>query len=303
MKLTILMSTYNGEKYLKEQLDSLLNQSLMPTKILIRDDGSTDNTINILEDYSSNYGIIDYYYGQNKKPAKSFFDLIKNSEKSDYYALCDQDDFWFEDKLERAINVLNKEDNTKPLLYMSRFTLTDSKLNPINSDISKLYSYTDFAHSLIYQTAPGCTFVFNEAARRKILEYDIEKEYCMIHDSIIHKVVAMFGRVILDDESHMYYRQHGNNEIGLTADKFKTFINRIEHFTKGNIKNTRSDIAKALQKVYGQQLDKDKFTLLNIVANYKENKNLKKDFLKEERFLTKTINDVFFRILIMVNYI
>jgi len=303
MKITVLMSTYNGEKYLRQQLDSLLNQQLMPTTILIRDDGSNDETINILEEYSSNYSFIKYYYGDNKKPAKSFFDLINKCEEADYYALCDQDDFWFEDKLSSAVEVLNKEDNSKPLLYMSRFTLTDEKLNPINSDISRLYSYTDYAHSLIYQTAPGCTFVFNNEAIKKIRQYDIEKNYCIIHDSIIHKVVAMFGKVILDKESHMYYRQHGNNEIGLTADKAKTFIGRIEHFISGKVRNTRSEIAKSLLDVYGKELSEDKKKLLVTVAKYKENSEYRKHLLCDDCFKTGTINDLFFKILVLVNYI
>ena len=302
MKVIVLMSTYNGEKFIREQLDSLINQDLMPYKIIIRDDGSKDETINILEEYSSNYSFIEYYYGENKGTARSNWELINKCEKADYYALCDQDDVWFKDKLQVAVDTLEKQ-GKGPLLYCGRFTLTDESLNPLNSDISKLYSYTDFPHSLIYQTSPGCTMVFNDAARKKIVEYDIENNYCMIHDSIIHKIVAMFGTVVLDETSHMYYRQHGSNQIGLTANKVKTFFGRIEHFLSGRIKNTRSDIAKALLDVYGEQLDKDKYELLNIVANYRNDKELKNKFLKEPRFLTGTSNDKFFKLLIRSDYI
>lgn len=303
MKLVVLMSTYNGEKYIREQLDSLLNQDLMPNKIIIRDDGSSDETINILEEYSSNYPFIEYYYGKNKKPAKSFWELITTCEETDYYALCDQDDVWFKDKLSSAVNMLEKEDKNIPLLYCGRFILTDDKLNRLNSDISKLYSYTDFAHSLLYTTAPGCTFVFNNEARKQIVKYDIEKGYCIIHDSIIHKVVAMFGKVILDEEPHMFYRQHGNNEIGLTADKRKTFIGRIKRFLSGKSKNTRSNLAKSLLKVYGKDLDKEKFELLNAVANYDSNTEYKKILLIDQRLLTGTNNDFFYKLLVIINYI
>lgn len=303
MKLIVLMSTYNGEKYLSQQLDSLLEQDLRPDKILIRDDGSKDDTVAILEDYSSRYGFIQYFCGPNKGPARSFWELICNCEDADYYALCDQDDVWFKDKLSTAVNRLEEEDSQIPLLYCSRYTLTDGLLNPINSDVSPLYNYSDFPHSLIYHTAPGCTFVFNHEARKQIVKYDLEQEYFLIHDAIIHKVVCMFGKMILDPASHMYYRQHGNNEIGMNANVFKVFIGRVNRFLNGKIRNYRSNTAKSLLKVYGEQCTEENRRLLEIVANYRDSKELKRQLLEEECFRTNTVNDLFFKILVFVNYI
>ena len=303
MKLIVLMSTYNGEKYLREQLNSLLNQELKPDKILIRDDGSKDETINILQEYKSNNSCIDYYCGNNLGPARSFFELINTCEQADYYALCDQDDVWFKDKLKRAADLLEKEDNSIPLLYCSKYTLTDRNLNPIDSEVSSLYNYSDFPHSLIYHTAPGCTFVFNNEARKKIVKYDVNKEYCLIHDAIIHKVVCIFGKMILDKESHMYYRQHGNNEIGMNSNKLKVFIGRINRFINGKIKGYRSNTAKSLLNVYDNEIDSEKKELLTIVAHYMQDKELKKELLKRKCFKTGTINDLFFDVLVLVNYI
>ena len=303
MKIVILLSTYNGEKYLAEQLNSLLNQDIKYFDILIRDDGSKDNTLNILEDYSSKYKNIKYYVGNNMGPARSFFELIKKAGNYDYYSLCDQDDVWFNNKLSTAIKTLNNYDNRKPLLYASRFTLTDKDLNPINSKISKLYSFSDFEHSLIYHSAPGCTFLFNKKAREKILQYDLNREFFVIHDAIIHKVVAMLGTFILDNNSYMYYRQHGDNEIGMTANVFKSFISRINNFVSGNIKNYRSNSAKSLLRVYENEIDSDKQHLLEVLAYYRENKEFKKELLNNEGFKTGTINDLFFKILVILNYI
>ena len=303
MRTIVLMSTYNGERFIKEQLDSLINQSLIPSKILIRDDGSRDDTVSILEDYASRYSFIDYYCGKNIGPAKSFFELINKCEDYDYYALCDQDDVWFEDKLEVAVNRLQENDNSIPLLYAGRFILTDVDLKPMKSDVSSLYSFNDFAHSLIYHTAPGCTFVFNHEARKQVVKYDVNKEYCVIHDAIIHKVVTMFGKMILDNEPHMYYRQHGNNVYGLTANKAKEFIHRVNNFISGNVKNYRSNTAKSLLNVYGDECSEENRELLKIVANYRENKELKKELLNRECFKSNTSNDAFFKILIVLNYI
>ena len=303
MRLTVLLSTYNGEKYLREQLDSLVEQELRPTKILVRDDASTDNSLAILNEYCKKYDFISYYTGDNLKPARSFWNLIENAEEADYFALCDQDDVWFKDKLKRAVELLEKEDNSTPLLYCSKYTLTDKDLNPIDSDVSSLYNFSDFPHALIYHTAPGCTFVFNEAARKRILEYDVNKEYCVIHDAIIHKVVTLFGKMILDNESHIYYRQHGDNQIGMNANAIKTFIGRIKRFLFGNIKHYRSDTAKSLLNVYGEECDRDSRELIDIVANYMSDSGLKKELLKRECFKSHTVNDFFFKILVLVNYI
>lgn len=303
MKLIVMMSTYNGEKYLRQQLDSLVNQKLIPNKILIRDDGSSDKTLDIINEYEGRYSFIEHYQGQNKGPARSFFELINKSEDADYYALCDQDDVWFDDKLSSAIKQLEKEDKTIPLLYCCRYTLTDENLKPIDNNISSLYTYTDFAHSLLYQTSPGCTFVFNHEARKQIIKYDIEKNYCIIHDSIIHKIVTMFGKMILDNNSHLYYRQHGDNAIGLSGNKVKTFTNRIEHFTSGKSKNTRSNMAKSLLKVFGEECSKQNKELMEIVANYKENKAYKKELLSNPLFKVDSINYLFYKLLVLVNYI
>ena len=303
MKVIVLLSSYNGEKYIREQLDSLLAQQLQPYRIIIRDDGSSDGTIKILEEYSTKYKHISYYTGENLKPAKSFWNLIEKTEEADYYALCDQDDVWFPDKLSRAVDLLKQEDNSKPLLYCSRYILTDKDLNPLNSNVSSLYNFSDFPHALIYHTAPGCTFVFNEAARKQILRYDVNKEYCLIHDAIIHKVVTLYGKMILDPEAHMYYRQHGDNEIGMDANPFRTFWRRIDRFLNGQIRNYRRNTARSLLKVYGEDCDKDKRELIRTVAYYDTDKKLKKTLLTSNCYRSGTINDVFFCLLVLVNYI
>ena len=112
MRLTVLMSTYNGEKYLRNQLDSILAQQLpegMELKVVVRDDGSTDSTLAILEEYTKNNNDkVSYYIGENLKPARSFWHLVHNCEQSDYYSYSDQDDVWFPDKLSRAINAIER---------------------------------------------------------------------------------------------------------------------------------------------------------------------------------------------------
>ncbi|MBQ4399872.1 MAG: glycosyltransferase, partial [Alphaproteobacteria bacterium] len=101
----VLMSTYNGEKYLKTQLDSILAQQGVNVQILVRDDGSSDGTLPILQAYAAQ-GKLTYYTGPNLKPAKSFMDLIYNAPQADFYAFADQDDYWLPEKLICAVNKL-----------------------------------------------------------------------------------------------------------------------------------------------------------------------------------------------------
>ena len=102
-EVVILISTYNGEKYLAEQLDSLLNQTYQNIKIFIRDDGSKDKTIDIIKEYQKKSEKIFLTEGKNIGFINSFFELLKLSNNADYYAYCDQDDVWMEDKIERAV--------------------------------------------------------------------------------------------------------------------------------------------------------------------------------------------------------
>ena len=129
----VLMSTYNGEKYLQEQLDSIINQVGVNVRILVRDDGSTDSTTDILNNYKRE-GYLDWYSGTNLKSARSFMDLVNRAPESEYYAFSDQDDYWLPTKLQVAVNVLKSADSRKSALYYSRTTLVDENLLPIKQN-------------------------------------------------------------------------------------------------------------------------------------------------------------------------
>lgn len=103
MKIAVLISTYNGEKYIRDQIESIMSQKVdAQIDIIVRDDGSTDKTKDILEEYSKQKKL-KWYTGENLKPANSFFNLLIQNETYDYYAFADQDDYWKNDKLRRAI--------------------------------------------------------------------------------------------------------------------------------------------------------------------------------------------------------
>lgn len=302
MKITVLMSTYNGEKYLRCQLDSILNQTLpadCAMEILIRDDGSNDGTTKILDEYVKKYDNISWYTGENLRPGKSFWNLVKAAGSSDFYAFADQDDFWNPDKLSAGINVLLKEHSNIPLLYNSAVTVADENLKELPYSISPEKAFTDLAHSLIYSFSPGCTYIFNEAARKEFIKYDQAKEFPQLHDWLAVRITALLGKVIYDPNEHMLYRQHGDNAVGAsfgrkslseTAKRAKRFLTSTEC--------VRSHTAASMLRVYGNEIGDEQIHILNMVANYKNNPELKTELINSPLFKTGTGNDTYFKILV-----
>ena len=265
--VTILMSTYNGEKYLKEQIDSLLKQKNVKIKIFVRDDGSTDKTTEILDQYKRKK-LLEWYSGENKKSALSFFDLLKKAPKSDYYAFCDQDDYWLDDKLCIALEKLSKFDNNKPCLYYGRPRLVDSKLNYIKNPKSSMHSMISFRESIINSNATGCTMVFNYkllCAMKKNTP-----NYIYMHDNWLHKLCLILkGNVFFDKDVHILYRQHENNVIGIN----NSFIKKIKK-KLGSLLNkdrSRSKIIKSLYEEYSYLMSPEDKRLALLVVNYDKN--------------------------------
>lgn len=296
LKITVLMSAYNGEAYIRQQIDSVLAQDIEARlTLLIRDDGSTDATQTILEEYQK-AGKLNWYPGENLGPERSFWHLIQNAPESDFYALCDQDDLWLPHKLSRAVTQLRQR---QAQLYCSAFIATDGELNPIEYHHSPLNQYTDYAHSLIYSTAAGCTFVFTHAAREAAMAYDMDLNPAIIHDWLLHKIVTITGgKMIFDSVGSIYYRQHGHNTIGAQKSGLQGLAVRVKRFLSGGSRRARSDCAKALLQVYGDRVEDQVRDALDLVANYGENAQKRKKLLKDPRFRTGTVNDLFFRILV-----
>lgn len=247
-KVTVLLSTYNGEKYLAEQLDSIMNQKDVKVRLLVRDDGSSDSTSSILNTWSEKMEL-SWYSGNNLKPAKSFLDLLSNAGESSYYSFSDQDDYWLPEKLIAAIRAL---DNCKdvPALYFCQTQLVDEKLNKKKSIV--INPYLTFGEALVYQFVSGCTMVFNSKLRDIVLSY--KPSFVAMHDLWIYCIALAVGaKVIFDPQPHILYRQHENNVIGLSTNKYKEWKNRLFGLfdRKGN---ERYEFAREIQQGYLSQM-------------------------------------------------
>lgn len=303
-KIVILMSTYNGHKYLSEQFESIINQSIRndnnyELSIYVRDDGSLDDTMDIISNFSDRIKI-EKYAGENVGPARSFWELVNKAPDAEYYAFCDQDDVWFEDKLKNAIShMLDLPNINKPMLYCSAVDWTDAELNSLPIYYSK-EKQTDFPHALLYSISPGCTYVFNRAALKAARKYDFKTGHIEIHDWLLYKIVSMLGTVYYDSKPGMHYRQHGGNTIGRKNDGFRGFLDRTKRFLF-NDAGGRSATAESIMKFYGDELsnDSEEYYFLDLVANYKKSLKKRIKFLHEKRFRRKTSDTFFLKVLII----
>lgn len=217
--VAILMCTYQGERYLAEQLDSFEAQSHGNWALWVSDDGSRDATLAILEQYRQRWGAerLHIVSGPGKGVTANFLSLAcLPSIHSDYYAYADQDDIWLAYKLQRALDVLQAASPGVPALYCARTCLVDADNREIGR--SPLFAKPpSFANALMQNLGGGNTMVFNEAARALLQEAGADVDV-PVHDWWAYLVVsACGGRVFYDAEPVLRYRQHGGNLIGMNA--------------------------------------------------------------------------------------
>lgn len=281
-KIQVLLSTYNGEKYLKEQIESILMQEEVEVSILIRDDGSCDRTVEIIENFAKENTNITYYKGTNLGPARSFLDLLNHSGEFHYFAFADQDDVWKPNKLISAIHKLQEVEENKPSLYLSALEVVDENLNPI--EIKKVDGNFCFEGEIIKNFATGCTQVFNKSLRNIINSYT--PNYLIMHDSWITRVCyAIGGNVIIDDKSYILYRQHEKNVLGYQDKGFQKLKRQFKIAFIDNIA-MRVSIAQELKNGYEKKLTNQVKEIIENLISYPTNKQAKKWLLKNKNFRT-----------------
>lgn len=288
-KVAVLMSTYNGEKYLREQIDSILNQINVDLDLYIRDDGSKDSTVHIMEEYRKTHKNIFLIVGSNLGVGNSFMEVVYQvPKKYDYYAFADQDDVWLPEKIIKAIEFIRNEKG--PVLYTSNQTIVDQELKIIGNryntepDVSYLQI---MSNNLI----AGCTMVWNaklcvllnETKRRPYKELLNNR----IHDVWVAMTAAVVGRVFYDSNSYILYRQHHDNVVGVKGTNL--FFEWKRKIADSKLRNGRSRICNEILNCFGDQINnKEIYNNLNIYSNYKENFRRRMMLIKDETLLHYT---------------
>ena len=221
MKIEILLAVFNGEKHIKEQLNSIFSQTVNDWKVTVRDDGCSDNTMKIVNDFILKFpqkiSVLDDGKG-HLGSTLSFSSLLENST-GQYLFLCDQDDVWFENKLEICLEEMFKLEEDYgdiPLLVFTDLRVVDQNLNSIaNSFLESQKLDPTIINSAVKLAAmnvvAGCTTLLNKSSLEFILPINSNK---IIHDQWIAVNIAHFGKISYLPQATLMYRQHSNNVLG-----------------------------------------------------------------------------------------
>lgn len=272
MTVEVLLSTYNGEDYLHEQLESLVSQSYKDFFVTIRDDGSSDATISIIEEYVSKYPgtfFLSTAHIGNLRAAGSFMALVAAST-AEYVMLCDQDDIWDTDKIELSlekIKQLEKDNGSLPLLVFSDLRLIDTAGNIFSESFWEFQSLDqkivqDWRKLLALNVVTGCTVIMNRMAIDVSLPFDIPE---MLHDHWIAVNVARHGKIGYVSRATISYRQHSSNVEG------------AHRFSMRYVLRKSQDLLRILNLLYKKSCYFNQVSFFKL-CTYKVTLNLKRFF-------------------------
>ena len=257
-KVAVLMSTYNGEKYLREQIDSILAQEGVNVTLYIRDDGSSDSTIDIIKDYLKHNNKVKLDIGKNMGVGNSFMQLVYDvGDEFDYYAFADQDDVWYSNKLAKAIEIIGNIE--EPRLYGSNQELIDKDKGRLGLRYSSdFHMVTEVESVFQINHISGCTLVFNRRLRNLLCEVNRRPTGLLlnnrIHDVWVVNVAALYGGLIYDVNAYIGYRQHDNNVIGAYSHGILFNIKeKIRKIRQPKYRNGRSLISYELSNTFPEK--------------------------------------------------
>ena len=275
-KVDILLATYNGEKYIKEQVESILNQTYENIQIIISDDCSTDKTRQVLKEYENNEKIKIFYQEKNLGYVKNFEFLLKQVE-SNLYMLSDQDDVWKKEKVEKSVEKIESE---KLDLVFGDLEVVDENLNTLYKSynrymhlIHKIKKYQkDYRLQYLYNCMTGCTIISRKNWIDKVLPFPTDSKY-MIHDYWLGLVIALNGKVGYIEEPYILYRQHGKNQVG--SKKASKTASKLEEVRNISI-NTRIGTFETYvmhEEIFDEKLRKQNKKALEYFKMLKNKKN------------------------------
>ncbi len=295
----ILLATYNGERFLHKQLDSLFNQTYPNFTILIRDDGSTDNTLKIISEYQQKFsGKIEIIHDDFKNVgATQNFGILLEKSTANYIFFCDQDDIWVKEKIEKSLAALIELENNSdtPCMLYSDMKAIDEQDNIITDSAWKqLYLHPDYftLNRLLVQNIPhGCTMAINKSMRN--LASPVPKE-AILHDHWISLIAAACGKSVAIKEPLVLLRNHAENvtrKKSSLSDKLTRFITNLlskqeyEYFIKIRVQQ-----AKALQeRIITCATEKKLESLKNFISLEEISGMSRKKVFLQNRFFRTTL--------------
>ena len=262
MKINIVMSTYNGEQFLAEQIDSIQQQTFKDWQLLIRDDGSSDQTPEIIKSFVAQdprIVFINEHDRENFGVIKNFFTLIKH-DKADYYFFSDQDDVWLEDKLETMLAAARQYPDQLPLMVYTDLCVVDQNLQVMNQSMIRSQSHhanTELVQELTENTVTGGVAMINHALAERWRTLD----NIIMHDWYLAVLATAIGKLVYIDQPGELYRQHDNNVLGA-----RTFTKRLKTWLSGPSKM----LEKYWWLIHASQAQADKILQENELGDEQE---------------------------------
>ncbi len=302
-KVNIILPTYNGEKYIGELLDSILMQTYDNIDIYIRDDGSTDRTMNIVHMYSNqnksskNIIIMEDEKGNLGYP-KCFLEIIQNVKNAPFYAFADQDDVWDCKKIERAVGIIAKYNETKkPVLYFCNYDICDAKLNVKGCPQKPLSGQGIPIYKLLFGgTANGFVMVFNRYAKEMAFAKNIK--YIPSQDAWLQRVVAITGGISVFDEDYIgaKYRRNEGAVTSDTTKKLAFFLWRLKTFVFGH---SFESIQKGIYYLMYQYADILSIENKKCLQLFSKKGNVLKKIFFPHRLRTNITDEIFLRMMFL----
>lgn len=284
----ILLAVYNGANFLKSQLDSVINQTYKEFNIIIRDDGSTDGSLNIINEFEKLHPEkVKVVKGSPSGSAKNNFFELMNYADSDYIMFCDQDDVWLENKIGLTLNKIKDMEKAygkdTPLLCHTDLEVVDESLNAIHPSFYRMQKFdiskTSLNHALVQNTVTGCTTMINKPLLN--LAKGTNCENIIMHDWWLFLIASAFGKIDAISASTILYRQHGGNQLGApNPSEISYYTNKLKQGSMLRLtylqaqcfytayENQLSDLQKNLVKEYMTFPQKNKLQkILSIIKN------------------------------------
>jgi glycosyltransferase involved in cell wall biosynthesis len=297
MRVVVVMSTFRGERFIAEQLRSILEQLPEDGRLLVRDDGSDDATVERVAAFNDSR--VSLERGPNLGFARSFFSLLASvPDDADMVMLADQDDVWLPGKIDRAAAQL--AGRADPVLYCSRLRLVDESLRPMGVS-SPWPRGPSFSNALAENIVTGCTVALNRAALELVLRLG-NPQRIHFHDWWMYLVVSAFGTVIADPVPTVLYRQHGANVVGRGAGARRYLVNlrfvrrkSWVHIMFNQIQNFRA--------VHGAALSPPQRHLLDAVFNPQSAGAIARLVLSPRRYRQTLLDDILLRLLVVGEFL
>ena len=270
------MATYNGQEYIKEQLESIKNQTLTDWRLVVRDDRSSDKTVEIIKKFADeidNEVIVKVNDEPSGSAKKNFSLLLKDANNADYVMFCDQDDIWKKDKIEVTLKKMKQAEELYgrdiPLLVHGDVEVIDENGNVTAGsmfELSHIDADSKLSKILIQNHVTGCTMMCNNTLVQGIYQYASSDDIIM-HDYLAALYASVFGKIEVIKRPLLSYRQHGDNSVGAKNNNNPIYLLKRLADGRKKYENAMSESRKQIE--YFVRVYKSKFIFENLKQQYK----------------------------------